>query len=140
MVSVGSGSVYELFLPDLFSIDHCFDGRSPAAHLALMGAFIVVELKPLIKILLQLVNGPVEVFAESDLIKLLQDRLVEALTDAICLRMPRLCSGVINIVDCEEQLVVVFVGPAAICRVENALPARRPGRSGCAAPAAHALP
>ncbi len=34
-MTVRSGSAYELFLPDLFAIDHCFDGCSAAAQEAL---------------------------------------------------------------------------------------------------------
>gem|GEM_PF-5765697 len=40
-------------------------------------------------VVLQLVNGPIKVLAESDLIKLLQDRFAGALADAICLWVAR---------------------------------------------------
>ena len=52
--------------------------------------------------------------AERDLIKLLQYGLVEALANAVGLRMLDLGPGVINIVDGQEQLVVVLVRPATI--------------------------
>ena len=127
MASVRSGSVYELFLPDLFAIDHGLDGRSSATHLSLMGALIVIKFDPLIKIVLQLVNGSEDFSAECDLIKLLQDRFVEALTDAICLRVPRFCSGVFDVVDGQEQLVVVLVSPSAIFGPSVGDKARRTG-------------
>ena len=81
-----------------------------------MGAFIIVEVYPLIKINLQLGSGTVDFLSECDLIKLLQYGLVKALADAIGLRMLHSGFGVINVIDGEEQLEVVLVSPATIFR------------------------
>ena len=48
-----------------------------------MGAFVIVDVDPLIKIDLQLVNGTVDFLSECDLIELLQYGFVEALADAV---------------------------------------------------------
>lgn len=52
-----------------------------------MRSVIVVVANPSIQILLQLLQAGVDLLAEGDLIKLLQDRLMEALTDPIGLRV-----------------------------------------------------
>ena len=51
-----------------------------------MGAFIVVVIDPLVQIDLQLLDGLIDLLAECDLIKLLQDGLVEPLANAVGLR------------------------------------------------------
>ena len=81
-----------------------------------MGAFIVVEVDPFIEIGLQLFNRFIDLFAKRHLIKLLQDGLVEALADAVGLRMSGLGSGVLDFIDCQEQLEVVPVLTPAIFR------------------------
>ncbi len=45
-VSVSSGSVYGLFLPDTFAVLQSLQGRSAFADLALAGAFIIVVIDP----------------------------------------------------------------------------------------------
>jgi len=48
-----------------------------------MRALVVVAMQPLVQIGLQRVDAVIELLAERDLIELLQDRLVEPLTDAV---------------------------------------------------------
>ena len=62
-------------------------GCAPAAHLALMRALVVVIGQPFIEIGLHLVDGPVNLAPERDLVKLVENRLVEALADAVGLWM-----------------------------------------------------
>ena len=84
--SVRSSSVHELFPPDCFPVDHSFDGCSAAKHFSLMRALLVVVMQPFIQIGLQRVHAVVKFLAERDLIKLLQDRLMEALAHTVGLR------------------------------------------------------
>jgi hypothetical protein len=51
-----------------------------------MGSFIIVVFQPVVQILLQLIEVTVELLPEGYLVELLQDRLVEALADAVGLR------------------------------------------------------
>jgi len=75
-----------------------------------MGAFIVVLIDPFVQIDLQLLNGLVDLFTECHLIELLQDGLVEPLTDAVGLGRFDLGLGVVDVVDGQEQLVIVAIG------------------------------
>ena len=79
-----------------------------------MSSFGVVEVDPLIQIGLQGFDSFVELLAECDLIKLLQDCFVEAFANPVGLGRFNLGLGVVNVVDCQEELVVVFVDPAAV--------------------------
>ncbi len=81
--SVRFSSSHELFLPDSFPVDHSLDGCSAATHFALMRARVVIAVKPRVQIGLQRVDAVVELFAERNLIELLQYRLVEPLADAV---------------------------------------------------------
>ncbi len=49
------------------------------ADFSLVGAFIIVVIDPFVQIVLQLLDGLIDLFAEGDLIELLQDGLVEPL-------------------------------------------------------------
>jgi hypothetical protein len=51
-----------------------------------MRALVVIVMQPVIQIGLQRVDAVVELFAERNLVELLQDRLMEPLTDPIGLR------------------------------------------------------
>ena len=82
-MSVSSGSVYELFLPDTFAVLQGLHGRSAFADLALVGAFIVVVIDPFVQIVLQLLDGLIDFPAECHLIELLQDGFVEPFADAV---------------------------------------------------------
>ena len=106
--------VYKFFLPDFFAFDHGLERRSSATHFTLMGALRVVVMEPMIQIHLQLFDAFIQVFSERDLIKLLQDGLVEPFANAVGLRMFDLGLGMIDIIDGHEELVIMFVRPAAI--------------------------
>lgn len=79
MVSVRSDSADYLFLADLLSLSESSFWRPAAAHLTLMGSLMIVALDPGVKVYLQLFNAAVELLAKSDLIELLQYRLVKTL-------------------------------------------------------------
>ena len=72
-----------------------------------MGSLVVVVGEPSIQISLQFIERQIQLLAESDLIKLLQDRFVEPLADAICLWVPCLGLGVLDIVQSQVKLIVV---------------------------------
>ena len=74
-----------------------------------MGAFGVVMVEPFIEIYLKLLDGLKQGLAERDLIKLLQDRFVETLADAIGLRRLHLGFGMLDVIDGQEKLVIVFI-------------------------------
>ena len=77
---------------------------------------MVVVMQPSVQIILQRVNAVVELFAECDLIELLQDRLVEPLADAVGLRRLHFGFRVVNVVDRQEELEVVLVYAPTIFR------------------------
>ena len=81
-----------------------------------MSAFGIVVMQPVIQIGLQRVNAFVELLAERDLVKLLQDRLVETFTNAVCLWRFYLGFGMVDIVDRQEELEVMFVDAPAVLR------------------------
>src|SRR5262245_45997829 len=58
-----------------------------------MGPLLVVFGDPNIKVGLQLVDGVVDLLAERDPVKLVQDSAMEALADPVCLRALGLCAG-----------------------------------------------
>ncbi len=77
MVSVRSGSVYELFLPDTFATLQSLHRRSAFTDFTLMSTLSVVVFDPFVQIVLELVDCLVDFLAERDLIELLQDGLME---------------------------------------------------------------
>ncbi len=83
LVSVRLDSSQIFFRPNPFPINQCFNWRSAVAHFALMSSFIVVVRQPLVQIFLQLLQRLVQLFAEGHLIKLVQDRLMKPLADAV---------------------------------------------------------
>ena len=78
LASVRSRSGHELFPPDYFPVDHSFDGCSAATHFSLMRAVVVVVMQLFVEIGLKHIDAVIEFVAERDLIKLLQDRLVDS--------------------------------------------------------------
>ena len=82
-MSVRSNSVDHLGLPDCLSVLKCLSRRPATTHFSLMSPFIIVVGHPLVKIDLQLLHALVDLFPESNLLKLLQYRLVEALADTV---------------------------------------------------------
>jgi hypothetical protein len=75
------------FLPtDALAVLEHRHGRAPTAHLALVRALMVVRDELGVKVRLQLFERRVDLLAERDLVELVKDCLVEALTDAVGLQ------------------------------------------------------
>lgn len=90
----------QIFLsPNLFSIQQGIHRRSAVAHSALMSSVIVVINQPFVQIFLEFIQVAIELFAERDLIELLQDGLVEAFANPIGLRRHGLGFGLVDVVD-----------------------------------------
>ena len=83
---------------------------------SLMRARFVVLLHPNIEIILQLVDGSIDLLAERHTIELIEHGSMEALADSVGLRALGLGAGVIDILDGEIELVVVMLGVAALLR------------------------
>ena len=79
-----------------------------------MGAVVVVVRQPVIQIDLQLLDGLVNLASERDLVELLQDGLVEALADAVGLRVAYLGLGMLDVIQGQIELVVMRFRLAAI--------------------------
>lgn len=79
-----------------------------------MRSLVVVVAHPLVEVCLQCLDGLIEFLAECHLVKLLQNRLVEAFADCVGLRAFRLGLGVVDVVDGQVQFVGVLFGPAAV--------------------------
>ena len=101
-------------IPGLLSFDEGMERCTPAAHLALMRTLTIVVTDPRIQIPLTLVDGSVYFAPECDLVELLKNSFVEALADAVGLRVFGLGLGVLNIVDREIQLIAMTFGFSAI--------------------------
>ena len=87
--------------------------RLAVAPAALMVSLLVVFNQPGIEIGLQLRNRQIYLLAECHAIKLIQDRLVEALADAVGLRASRFRPRVIDVLDRQIQLIGVTFRLAA---------------------------
>ena len=85
-------------MPCLLYVNQCLYRGAPAAHFGLMGALDVVIREPVIQVLLQFVNGVVNLPPKRDLIELLQNRFVKALADAIGLWMTHLGLRMLDII------------------------------------------
>ena len=95
-----------------------------------MGAFIVVVIDPFVEIILQLLDGLVDLLSECHLVELLQDGFVEPFADAVGLRRFDFGLGVVDVVDGQEQLVIVPIG----ARPQYSVPRSVRIRSGIDAP------
>lgn len=84
-----------------------------------MRAVVVVIRQPFIEIGLQLFNGAIYLAPERDLVKLLQNGLVEAFANAIGLRMAYLSLGMLDVVKRQVKLIVVCFGLAAVFRAPD---------------------
>ena len=84
------------------------------APAALMGPVLVVLGDPRIKVGLQLVDRAVDLFAERHAVELIQDGAMEALADSICLRALGLGAAVVDVLDCEIELVFMALGAAKL--------------------------
>src|SRR5262249_54501149 len=69
--------------------------------------------QPRIEIGLQFGKRAIELLAEGNAVELVQQRLVEPLTNAVGLRAPRLGARVIDVLDRKVELVLVVLGLAA---------------------------
>ena len=81
-----------------------------------MRPLLVVAFDPKIKIVLQLLDRCIELFSEGDAVELVEDCLVEALSDAVRLRALRLGPVMIDVLDRKIKLVVVMLWIATIFR------------------------
>ena len=79
-----------------------------------MRTFLIVLSNPLIDILLQLFDRFVELRAKSDLIKLLQHGLVEALTDTVGLWTSGFGLGVLDSFESQVQFILVMLRRSAV--------------------------
>ena len=75
---------------------------------------MVVAMNPLIQIDLKIFDRFIDSFAESYLVKLIEERFMEALTDAVSLRALSLSLGVIDVAHSQIQLVVMLFGLPAV--------------------------
>ena len=84
------------------------------APAALMRALFVVVADPQIEIDLQLVDRMVQLFAERDPIKLVEQSFVEALTNTVGLRALGLGARVVDVLDRKIELIFVPLRIAAV--------------------------
>ena len=94
------------FLPLGDPIQKRLHGSSPATHPALVGSRQIIFLKPSVKVFLQTFDTVVDLFPQSDLIKLVKHSFVEAFADAVCLRRFHLRLRVIDVVNGEKQEIL----------------------------------
>ena len=79
-----------------------------------MSTRTVVIHHPFIQIELQLFNGLVNLAPECYLVELLQDGFVETLANTVGLRMIGFRFGMLNVIECQIELVIVILRSAAI--------------------------
>src|SRR5499425_1922257 len=109
-----SSSSHEFFLRQWQCVKKSLHRGLAKAPAALMRPQMVVLDQPGIEVSLQLVDAAVDLLAERDPIELIQYGAMEALTDSIGLRALRLGAAVIDVLDCEVELVFVALGPAKL--------------------------
>jgi hypothetical protein len=83
----------------MFGVSECLEGRPSLTIFASVRPFPVIEFQPLIQISLQFLQGGVQLFTKSNLIKLILDRSMETLADAITLGRPGFGFGMINVLN-----------------------------------------
>ena len=105
---------FNFFDPSTLTVDPCLPRCPAATHFALMGSLVIVVMDPLVQILLQDFDGFIELLAESDLIKLVEQRLVESIANTVCLRTLRLGLSVVDVTHGQIQLIVVMLGFTAV--------------------------
>ena len=106
--------VQVFLVPNQFPTEQGFHRRPAVAHFTLVGSFIIVINEPIVQVFLQGADIRIQFFTESHLIKLLQNRLVEAFADAVGLGRHGLCPGVVDVIDGQVELVIVLIHLAAI--------------------------
>src|SRR5438477_13172061 len=102
-----------------------------------MRSTIVVFDQPGVEISLQLVDRVIDLLAERDPVKLVQDSAMEALADPVGLRALGLCAAVIDVLNCKIELVIVAL--AATEGQVRLLLDKRVGAAVTVAPVAGAL-
>ena len=105
-----SRSLHQLLLGDRQCVNESLHRRLAVTPAPLMRTLIVVFGEPDIKIFLQLRDRAVEFLAECNAVELIEQRLVEALANAVRLRAPRLSARVIDVLDREVELIFVVLG------------------------------
>lgn len=88
-------------------------GRSSLHASALVGSLGVVDGEVGVEVGLHLVDGLVPFLAAHDAEVLVEQGSVQALDKAVGLRALDLCGAVLDLLELEEQLIRVPVGPAA---------------------------
>src|SRR4051794_14310966 len=96
------------------AVEESLHRRLAEAPAALVGALLVVDYHPGINISLQHLDAVVEFLAEGNPVELVEQRLMEPLADTVSLRAARLSPGVVDILHCEVELILVPVVGAAI--------------------------
>ena len=79
-----------------------------------MSTFVIVVIQPVIQVFLQFLHRQVNLFPERDLVKLIQNRFMEALANAIGLRVPYFGFRVFDFIQRKIKLIVMRFWPAAI--------------------------
>jgi len=103
-----------LLLDSGFAIEERLHGCFTLTVAPRMWSGAVVGINPMIHILLQLFHARVKLLAKDNLIKLFQTRAVKPLTDAIDLGGFGLGPSVVNVLNCQVQLVLVMLDVAAV--------------------------
>ena len=80
----------------------------------MIGPFVVVPRHEGIEVGLDLIQGPVELSAEGDLVELFLNGLVQALDSAVGLRMPDSDPRMLDIVEMKKELIGVALGTTAV--------------------------
>lgn len=104
----------EFLLGEIERIEESAHRRLAVAPAPLMLSFIVVLLEPRIKVRLQGRDRVVDLLAEDDAIELVEHGLVQPFDDPVGLRRLGLCSGVVDVLQGQIQLVFVMLGVAAV--------------------------
>src|SRR6516225_7717645 len=117
-VSVWS-SGHEFLLRQWDCVKKGLHRRFAEAPTSLMWSTMVVFDQPGVEIGLQLVDRVIDLFAERDPVKLIQDGAMEALADAIGLRALSLCAAVIDVLNGEIELVFMALGAAKRLRARK---------------------
>lgn len=81
----------DLFLPKLFSVKEHLLKRAAAAHFSFVRPLRIMMLQPCPKYVCSISQRMIQFPPEGNLVKLVQYGFVEALADAVCLRMT--CTG-----------------------------------------------
>lgn len=91
-----------------------FAGVFSLAPLALVRPLTVVAVHPGVQILLQLFDAQVDFLCESNRVKLVFASAMKPLADSVGLRILRLRLRMVDVVESQEELVVVAIGPSAV--------------------------